>query len=482
MACLYVAFLNGAPLFRYDTFAYLNRGLFLVNMVSDFLGFGGTDGFADAVAGATESNRVLDGTPAVGEQTISASRSRVYSLIIGVFASFELLEATLLLHTASVLVAVWLPVRIAARQFNTVLPVAPTVAIPLMIAGLGSLPFYIPYLMADIYAPVGILTVATLAVFLRDMTKWEILLSVILGCLAVTAHISHLAIAAALIPVVALVSWGFGRLKWWLAPLLVSLIVGFGYVELSSYRVAVKAKTDMEAVFMPFLTARLIQDRVGYDYLAEHCPDPEIATCDLFAALSKSDDPMRLTASNIMFRTSERLGSFLHLSEVERKHVNEEQFTFFRDVMLDKPIRSVGALLKNTLYQARMNSVDMTLTTTDAITYLIGVKGLAMGNFGSGRLTRDVSWLKPVTKIHNVLYGASLLVIALMVSWPGAMPSKIKALVIIILLGILANAFICGALSQPASRYGSRVIWLLPLAAGLCVLHASFLLRRSSQG
>ena len=36
-------------------------------------------------------------------------------------------------------------------------------------------------------------------------------------------------------------------------------------------------------------------------------------------------------------------------------------------------------------------------------------------------------------------------------------------LAIMVLLGILANALVCGGISQPSTRYGARVIWLLPL-------------------
>ena len=39
------------------------------------------------------------------------------------------------------------------------------------------------------------------------------------------------------------------------------------------FRVAVKANSGKEVNFLPFLTARLIQDEIGLDYLKGHCPD-----------------------------------------------------------------------------------------------------------------------------------------------------------------------------------------------------------------
>jgi hypothetical protein len=40
-------------------------------------------------------------------------------------------------------------------------------------------------------------------------------------------------------------------------------------------------------------------------------------------------------------------------------------------------------------------------------------------------------------------------------------------------LGILVNALVCGGISQPATRYGARVIWLLPMLATLLALAAA---------
>ena len=56
----------------------------------------------------------------------------------------------------------------------------------------------------------------------------------------------------------------------------------------------------------------------------------------------------------------------------------------------------------------------------------------------------------------------SIIVLGLL---PHRVPGPIRLLVLMLLAGLLANALICGAVSQPATRYGARVSWLLPLAA-----------------
>jgi hypothetical protein len=121
-----------------------------------------------------------------------------------------------------------------------------------------------------------------------------------------------------------------------------------------------------------------------------------------------------------------------------------------------------------------MASVGMTLQSDAIVERLDGLPGLALGPFGHGRLTADPDWLAVVNPLQAVLYGVSaILLLAALASQ--AVPWEVKLFVAMVVLGILVNAFVCGALSQPATRYGARVIWLLPTTA---VLAASFLLRR----
>jgi hypothetical protein len=65
------------------------------------------------------------------------------------------------------------------------------------------------------------------------------------------------------------------------------------------------------------------------------------------------------------------------------------------------------------------------------------------------------------------------LIILAMLVWPRALNGRAKVLVTMIGIGVLANAFVMGGVSQPATRYGSRVIWLLPLAAMFCLFFSS---------
>ena len=73
-----------------------------------------------------------------------------------------------------------------------------------------------------------------------------------------------------------------------------------------------------------------------------------------------------------------------------------------------------------------------------------------------------------VVVITIVLAALSYLVRAL-VSFDGSsvVERDVLRLSIIVIIGTLANGFVCGAMSEPDERYQARLIWLIPLVAGL---------------
>jgi formate/nitrite transporter FocA (FNT family) len=53
-------------------------------------------------------------------------------------------------------------------------------------------------------------------------------------------------------------------------------------------------------------------------------------------------------------------------------------------------------------------------------------------------------------------------------------PARIRGFVAMVLLGVLANALVCGGISQPAERYGARVIFLLPMMLVVLLAYMPF--------
>jgi len=253
------------------------------------------------------------------------------------------------------------------------------------------------------------------------MTVLEIIFALILGVIAVVTHPSHLLIAGLLIPVIAIASFAMARPKWWLAPFLICLIVLGGFAERVLFASAVKTVRSSEVVYQPFLTARTIADGPGLMVLQDNCPNVEIPTCALYEALQKSDDPWRLTASHIMFESSPELGSFKFLSLEDQARVAHDQIPFFLKVLRERPIALTWSFLQNTLDQANLFSIQYTIPTEQTLVNVNNLTDIAM----------------------------------------------------VVLIGVLVNAFVCGGISQPSDRYGARVAFLLPIATSFILLFYS---------
>lgn len=466
-ACLLIALINKGPLYYFDTAGYLEQGQST---------FGSLGLFEAAPSGE-------DGASAGTEQTAGAkgpdgvvvgSRSVVYATFLTLMHFTIGISAALIVQVAALILSVWLAARVAARQFDHGRSVAATTAIPILFASFGSLPFYTAYLMPDIFAPILILVAATLTIFGRDMYRGEILLAFVLGVGAVVTHPSHMLMAILLVPVVGAVSFMLARRRWWFAPVLMIAIVGAGLAERMLFASAVKSVQSSEVVYQPFLTARTIADGPGLRVLEETCPDETLPTCLLFEALQKSDDPYRLTASHIMFERDPNLGSYKLLDIETQRLVAEDQIPFFIRVLMDKPIALTLAFLKNTLDQANLFSIQYTIPTSQTLTNVHKITDIAPPIFGEISLLNkrlDLGWL---TVFHGAIYAVSALLVVVIVVLPQkAPPLAFRAFALVILIGVLINAFVCGGVSQPSDRYGARVAFLLPVATCFILLFYS---------
>jgi hypothetical protein len=90
-------------------------------------------------------------------------------------------------------------------------------------------------------------------------------------------------------------------------------------------------------------------------------------------------------------------------------------------------------------------------------------------------------WDSPIPAINRVHVPLMLACLVLLVGVVGAAIRKrdrlAATLSTLVLLAYLGNAFICGAVSNPADRYGSRLAWLTAITA---VLMLARLLKRDA--
>ncbi len=463
--------INGRATFYYDTEGYLEAG-------KQVLGLFGVD---LAVASAPSESKVAPDAGMVTEDTVVptngppadnvtvGSRSAVYGAALALFAWLGHVDIAVGANLALFWLSVWIAARVAIRALG--LEGQPAeMAAGLTVAGaLGSLPFYVGFLMPDLLAPILILSLALLTAFLKYMRASEIVLALSVAVAAILSHPSHLMIAAMMLPICAFMAPATAGHRRKVAALCAILVVG-GVGERLVFSGAVTTLRHSQVVYLPFLTARLIDDGPGRDYLAVRCPDPSFATCALYEQLERPGDRRyRSDAPVILFSSDENDGSYALLAPDLRAKVAAEQLEFGLRTFLSAPFAVTGALVANTVDQLRLTSIDMTIPTPDMVGSIFSRSTYLSPDHADGRLLKsDREWIVWVSTLHTAVYLGSLLGL-LFVLRRSETPEPLRLFILTVLLGIVVNAFVCGAISEPASRYGARVSFLLPLTLALAV-------------
>ena len=161
VAMLSVDLINRGPLFYYDTRGYIDQGTTGLSQ----LGLIAKQSAGPTIAATDGSDMAA---PIKSDNTVDGSRSAVYAVIAAVFAHFQALKAVPFVNAGLVLLAVWLPLSVAHRRLAPGYSLPVLIALPLIAASAGSLPFYVAFLMPDILTPILILMIATLTVFGRS--------------------------------------------------------------------------------------------------------------------------------------------------------------------------------------------------------------------------------------------------------------------------------------------------------------------------
>lgn len=456
LAAFWVYTANQQPLFYVDSAGYLNLGTGLLEK----FGLAADPSITSVVSsGAPTIDHVPE--PQDGKNAIRGNQSIVFSLMLGLAVLVGDPAIEIYFQAFALILAILLPVRAALRVSGAAVSAWKVTALAMVISALGSGSFYVASLMPDIFAPIMILSVATLAILWQHLRIWECFVLFILASGSVLTHPSHLIIAVLLVPLVMLVVLIGRTERWWVAGLLAASIAFVGIAERMAFKIAVDTLTDdNEVVYTPFVTARLIVDGPGKKYLDEYCPVENLATCELNQML---DSPEKITATLIIFSDTPENGSFQLLSPDVQMKISQEQMTFLLNVARDRPFELVFAVLKNTFYQLGLISVEQTIPDADEFRRAKIIYPALPAEYAEGRLAASRSWLGPVTIYQGILYLLSAGALIGLIALPKSrVPAPLRAFGVLVLLAVLVNAFVMGAISQPANRYGARVIFLIP--------------------
>jgi hypothetical protein len=395
------------------------------------------------------------------EGHLEESRSTVYGLYLVLTARPDFWPAV----TVQALVTVWvLWLTLRAHALATPLILLVTAA-ALSIA--TSLSWLASTLLTDIFAGVAVLALFLVTLRASTLARWERWALIGLIAFSAATHTATLAVLLALLAaglVVAVVRRGSVPFTG-LMQAAFAVVISVALLFAANFAVAGRLAWTPGGGAIPF--GRMLQAGIVAQYLAERCPDPRLPK--LCANREKLPDN-----ADFFFWGSDlfnALGRFEGLGE-EMRIVVRESLTAY-------PAAQLRAALAATAQQLVRVATGYGVHTEIWHTAWV-VETMAPGSFAAMKAARQQRGELDFTAINHlhvpVAWGSMLLLVAVLALAARRREfARAGELAVVVALAILANAAVCGALSNPNDRYGARMVWL----ATLVVLLVPWMRRRA---
>jgi hypothetical protein len=329
---------------------------------------------------------------------------------------------------------------------------------PLVLAGLVSLlavvttlPWLTSILLTDIFSGLAVLAIYLL-LFGENVSipeRWALRAFV---AFAAASHSATLALVAILVCVVVALPRGIispARVRDAAVTLLLAVMTTLGANAVISGRLQ----------FTPggygIVFGRMLEDGIVSRYLDDHCPEANLKLCPFRTELPPTAD--EFLWDNGVFN---RLGRFDGLGDEMRSIVLGS--------LRDYPLLQAKAALRATATQLARVATGEGVVNTLWHTYAIMERYAPAAAPAMRRAYQQRGELH-FNLINHIHVPVALLAFALLPAviaarWRWPQLNGLSLLAATIAVSVLANAFVCGALSNPHDRYGARLTWLAPLA------------------
>jgi hypothetical protein len=434
------------------------------------------DGFSEQASTTpdTSDKALIDQKSRAGGMAFYGSRSPFYSIWLYSVAWALNLWGVLITQAAATAWVIWRAAThtAGAHRFEA------GVAIAALSTFGASAWFVVGFVMPDIYAALALICVALLFAYADRMSLLERAGLVAILAASAAFHATHLVVAA----VLSLAGIGATHfLRSEKRPLrsrallatasALTVAVGLQF----AFDTAARAVLGASPKRPPLMTARLLADGPGRHHLDSVCPEtPTFLICAYRNWGFESADEF-LWSSASVFQT---------LSVEQRLRLIEEEPRFVIAVAMHYPFSVLKAAVANAVVQFVLvwpadAWIDPGASFSDpawsgADLFQVAPLDLCVANPGRCVPTLPGALIASSVAITVVL---SFGVIAAHFGAARRRRSDTKAIdcayeraiifAFLILVGLVANAGICGAISGPHTRYQTRVVWLVVLAAGV---------------
>ncbi len=388
------------------------------------------------------------------EGDLVPSRSPVFGLFLNVLTWADFWPAV----AVQAALTVWiLTLVLRALQFGrrswVLLSVTGALAL------LTTLPWLTSVLLTDIFAGLAVLA-AHLLIFADDsLRRWERPALVALVAFSAATHNATLAVVMALLGAAVLARWLFGiGSTAGITRGVAATVFGAVLVVGSNYLVARQLAWTPGGLALSF--GRMLQDGIVDRYLADHCPDPHLRLCAHRSELPPTADEFFWSGEDSLF---DNLGGFDGLgAEMDEIVIGS---------LHDYPMLQVQTAMVAAVRQLFRIATGAGVVNTIWHTYW-AIETFAPRNvhdMWAGRQQHDGIDFTVINRIDVPVGYASMAVLlfTIVLGWQRGAFADLAMLATSIATALLANACVCGILSNPHDRYGARLIWLGTLVAAL---------------
>ena len=324
---------------------------------------------------------------------------------------------------------------------------------------LTTLPWLTSILLTDIFAGLAVLALHLL-VFCNDaLRRWERNALTALIAFSVATHSATFAVIMALVAA-AMLAWWFLRIGTAAGIVRGVAAIAIGAVMLVGANFIVAGKLAWTPGGIALSFGRMLQDGIVNRYLNDHCPETRMKLCAHRRELPTDADVFFWSGEGGVFN---KLGRF--------KGLGDEMEAIVLGSLRDYPGLQFEMATTATLHQlTRVATGEGVLNTIWHTYWAIGAFTPSVAaDMKAARQQKGELRFGKINRIHQPVAFASMLLLLGMIAlgWRREAFSDLGLLASTVTATLLANAFVCGVLSNPHDRYGARLVWIAPLAVAL---------------
>jgi hypothetical protein len=328
---------------------------------------------------------------------------------------------------------------------------------------LTTLPWLTSILLTDIFCGLGVLALYLLLLCNETLRRGERIGLIALIAVAASTHNATVAVLGGLIIAAGL----FRLVDRTRIPLpnigrgLLAVILGAVLVLAADYAVTKRLAWTPGGFALSF--GHMLQDGIVTKYLDAHCPDPSLQLCAYKDQLPHDADTW-FWGSPLF----DKLGRFAGLTP-EMKRIALACVVDYPGLQLESAALSTAEQLIDVhTGEGVLNIIWHTYSIIEKFTPQL-TPAMQAARQQKGELS--------FTAINELQYPLALIAMALLpalvwLAWRRKLPAPNGELSTFIIIALLGNAFVCGALANPHDRYGARMVWLAALGVILAALAA----------